>query len=212
MCVCCKYAIPKRLCFLFSLTRLPKWLFSTDKPTDSLPLRSGSSDWLLNANIQIEITLYVPRKQHTAVHDGGPDDGHGVAFLLDPLLAHVGVTHCHVLPLVHHWKRHRHRETHNVLVKSYWSPTKWHKYTLQWRCFCSNPPSTHLLYVIRPGTKRLYFIVWRLILAIFVVYREWVNLTNIGAWCLVLWTSLLYRQRYILSFFWQITFFQSPFE
>ena len=41
-------------------------------------------------------------------------------------------------------------------------------------------------------------VIWHLILVSFVVYREWVNLAVIGAWHLFLWTSLLYRQRYIV--------------
>lgn len=43
-----------------------------------------------------------PGKQDAAVHDGGPDDGHRVAFVLDTVLAHAGVTHGHVHALIHH--------------------------------------------------------------------------------------------------------------
>ena len=41
-------------------------------------------------------------------------------------------------------------------------------------------------------------IVSHLILAIFVVHRDWVNLVIVSVWHLVLRTSSLYRQRYIV--------------
>ena len=50
----------------------------------------------------------------------------------------------------------------------------------------------------RIQNARLLLVVLHLILAIFVVYGEWVNLANVRALHLVLWASLLYRQRYIL--------------
>lgn len=43
-----------------------------------------------------------PGKEDAAVHDGGSDDGHGVAFVLDAVLAHAGVTDGHVGALIHH--------------------------------------------------------------------------------------------------------------
>lgn len=43
-----------------------------------------------------------PRKEDAAVHDGGSDDGHGVALVLDAVLAHAGVTDGHVGALIHH--------------------------------------------------------------------------------------------------------------
>ena len=39
---------------------------------------------------------------------------------------------------------------------------------------------------------------WLLILAISVVYGEWVSLVIVSAWLLGLRTSLLYRQRYLV--------------
>ena len=39
---------------------------------------------------------------------------------------------------------------------------------------------------------------YHLILAIFVVYREWVNLAIVSDWLLFLWRFLLCRQRYIV--------------
>ena len=45
----------------------------------------------------------------------------------------------------------------------------------------------------------------RLILVIFVLYGEWVKLVIVGAWQLVLWTSLMYLQRYILFFLFLLT-------
>ena len=47
--------------------------------------------------------------------------------------------------------------------------------------------------------KIVLSIVLHLILAIFVAYGEWVNLVSVSAWHLVLWTSLMYRQRYVVS-------------
>ena len=57
----------------------------------------------------------------------------------------------------------------------------------------------HWLYVVRPCTTKIVLrIVLHLILAIFVLHREWVNLAIVSAWHLVLWISLLKRQRYII--------------
>ena len=47
--------------------------------------------------------------------------------------------------------------------------------------------------------KIVLSIVLHLILAIFVVYGEWVNLAIVSAWHLVLWIFLLYQQQYIFS-------------
>lgn len=43
-----------------------------------------------------------PCKEDAAVHDGSSDDGHGVAFVLDAILSHAGVTDGHVHALIHH--------------------------------------------------------------------------------------------------------------
>lgn len=43
-----------------------------------------------------------PGKQDATVHDGGSDDGHGVALVLDAVLTHAGVTDGHVHALIHH--------------------------------------------------------------------------------------------------------------
>lgn len=43
-----------------------------------------------------------PSKQDAAVHDEGSDDGHSVAFVLDAILSHVGVTDSHVPALMKH--------------------------------------------------------------------------------------------------------------
>ena len=48
--------------------------------------------------------------------------------------------------------------------------------------------------------KRVLSIAYHLILASFVVYREWVNLVIVSAWHLVLRTSLLYRKQYIVVY------------
>lgn len=46
--------------------------------------------------------VYAPCKEDTAVHDGSSNYGHGVAFLLDAILPHTGVTDGHVHALIDH--------------------------------------------------------------------------------------------------------------
>lgn len=43
-----------------------------------------------------------PGKEDAAVHDGSANDSHGVAFVLDTILSHAGVTDGHVHALIHH--------------------------------------------------------------------------------------------------------------
>ena len=54
------------------------------------------------------------------------------------------------------------------------------------------PAETTRRHVVRPGTwTNVYNFIC-------VVYGEWVNLVMVSAWHLVLWTSSLYPQRYIV--------------
>lgn len=56
--------------------------------------------------------VYSPCKEDAAVHDGSSNYGHSIAFILDAILSHTGVTYGHVHALVHHW----HREQHGILT------------------------------------------------------------------------------------------------
>jgi hypothetical protein len=63
----------------------------------------------------------------------------------------------------------------------------------------SHPTSSLIVCYTFWQLRIVHGIIQHLILAIFVVYKEWVSLTIVSAWLLVLWTSLLFWQQYIIS-------------